>query len=58
MFKMFAVLQTLLNKNILAEYLSKQAWGFPQHDVFCFFPAFCFSLMDPQSCHNRQIREI
>ena len=29
MFKMFAVLQTLLNKNILVEYLSKQAWGFP-----------------------------
>lgn len=28
MFKRFAVLRTLLNKNVIVEYLSEQAWGF------------------------------
>lgn len=40
---MFAVLQTLLNKNILAEYLSKQAWGFPH--MMCFVSALPFVLV-------------
>lgn len=48
-FKRLAVLQTLSNKDVIVEYLSKQAWGF-----LCVISAlpYHFTLIDPQSCPN------
>lgn len=41
-FKRWAVLQTLSNKDEIVEYLSKQAWGFLTHYVCYFCPALSF----------------
>lgn len=42
MFKRFALLQTLLIKDVIVEYLPKKAWGFLTHVVFRFCPALAF----------------
>lgn len=49
MSKTFAVFQILLNKNVIVKYVSKQAWGFLIHHVFCFCPVLSFTLTDLQN---------